>query len=113
MSNDSNPEVRVSHHLVYHVQNNIPLHQNVFRYGSKAWADLLCEARRLYNEGLITELDEEDFLLLESDAGERAKYAGKEVLLDTPEPNWDVPGESIVFVRTEDGSIERVTFVTG
>ena len=45
---------------------------------------LFREARRLYNEGKLTPLSENDVWLLESQIGEMGMYKGKPVLLDFP-----------------------------
>ena len=98
----------ISENLRDHLAHDRLLVENVFRYGSPAWAALIREVRALYDEGLIDELDEEDYDLLESDTGELAEFNGMQVMLDTPEVLWDVPNTYEVFVRAEDGSIRRI-----
>jgi len=93
----------MSSNLAYHLEQGIPLSENVFRYGSKSWGALICEARELYDAGAITELDEDDYYLLESDAGKLAEFEGREVMLDTPQPDWDNPGTMIVYVNSPEG----------
>ena len=70
--------------LQYHLDNNLSLHENVYRYNSEAFIQLFKEAREaLSNEEI--ELDEEDRELLETtDIGEYADYNGMRVPLDLP-----------------------------
>jgi hypothetical protein len=73
----------ISKELKYHIDNEIPIHENVFRMGSKSWINLLNECRELVSEGLM-EVGEEDMELLETNAGEIGLYEGEEVLIDVP-----------------------------
>lgn len=85
--------------LEWHRNTQTPISQNIFRYGTEAWGALVREARKLYELGEITELDEDDFYLLESDAGELAVFDGQEVMLDTPQPDFTRENTFIVYVR--------------
>lgn len=101
---------KISAELEYHLEQSDSLMENVFMYGSASWGKLIREVRALYNLGLIDDLDEEDFFLLESDAGELAEFEGNIVMLDTPETTYDVPGDtgdSIVYVKGPSG-IEKI-----
>lgn len=97
----------LSQELQYHLAEEIPLDETIFRLGSDAWGRLLREARELYKAGAIDELDENEYYLLESDAGEVAEYAGKSVLLDVPDEF-----EKCVYVRDEAGNICRIDIST-
>jgi hypothetical protein len=99
----------MSDNLKYHIENNILLQDNVFRYGSKAWGELICEVRSLYDQGFVLELDEDEYYMLESDVGEMALYENVEVMLNTPQPIWDTDGLCEVFVKTNNG-VERIEF---
>ena len=98
----------VSPGLQYQLDRNQPLSDPLFRHGTRMWGVVLREARALYQQGLIDDLDEDDFYLLESDAGELAWVGSKEVMLDTPEINWDRPGWLYVYSRDTDGVVVRV-----
>jgi hypothetical protein len=74
---------QISESLKYHLDNKIPLTENVFRFGSKAYLDLLKETRSLYFKGEL-KLNEEDEEFILSDAGTKGIYEGKEVWLDIP-----------------------------
>ena len=69
--------------LRYHVRQDIPLSESVYRPGSKAFFDLINEARARYfaRELALTEADTE---LVESDLGQWDVYEGREVALDFP-----------------------------
>jgi hypothetical protein len=78
----------ISLELQYHLDRQLSITNNVFRYGSTAWAELIREARSLYNAGELTEVFEEDIETFESDMAEEASYNGEAVLLETPQYDW-------------------------
>jgi hypothetical protein len=75
--------IPLSKGLKYHIDNEIPIHESVFRMGSKSWINLLEECRKLVSEGSM-EVGEYDIELLESDAGKTALFEGEVVLIDVP-----------------------------
>lgn len=76
--------VDVTENLKYHLDNQIPLFENVFRSHSDAFFDLINEVRYLYENGMI-ELSKKDSEIIESDLGKTAKLSnGQEVYLDIP-----------------------------
>lgn len=75
--------VEISENLRYHIDNKIPLCENVFRIYSKSYFDLINEVRDLYDRDLI-ELTDEDAELIETDLGKTAEYNGKIIYLDAP-----------------------------
>jgi hypothetical protein len=79
----SNYDVMISEGLQYHLDNQIPLNENVYRYGSEEYFNLINEVRSLYKEGKIdlSLLDEE---LVKQPIGEKGLYEGKEVWLNVP-----------------------------
>jgi hypothetical protein len=74
----------ISENLKYHIDNNIPLHENIFRIYSKSYYLLINEVRDLYNNNEIL-LSPIDRSLIETDIG---KYvilkSGKKIYLDSP-----------------------------
>ncbi len=104
----------VSHALLYHLEREIPITECVFRYGSEAWCELVCEARALYELGEVEVCDEE-LELLESEAGVVVEHNGEKVILDTPQVSWDlingdeIPTKFHVYVR-DNGNIVRVDY---
>jgi hypothetical protein len=75
---------KISKSVMYHVENHIPFAENIYRLHSEEFYRLFREARELYNEGLLTELDSWDKQLLESDIGEFGIFEGQQVPLDIP-----------------------------
>lgn len=74
----------ISENLQYHIDNNKPIVENVFRPGSNKYFDLIKEARELYDTNQI-ELSDLDTELYEStDIGRFAEYEGQMVPLDLP-----------------------------
>lgn len=81
---------------------------NAYRLGSDAWGEYIRTARELYREGTLDYMDEDDFFLLEGDAGELAMFEGKQVMLEVPYEDFD-NSRFFVFVR-EDGVVSRIDF---
>lgn len=74
--------VDITDNLKYHIDNQIPLFENVFRSHSEAFFDLINEVRYLYENSMI-ELSVKDVEIVESDLGKKAKLSnGQEVYLD-------------------------------
>ena len=71
----------ISESLLYHIENRIPLTENVYRYGSEGYFNLINETRELYLRGEIelSHLDEE---FIKTDIGKKGIYEGEEVWLD-------------------------------
>jgi len=75
----------ISEDLQYHIENNIPLSENMFRTGSPKYFDVINEARKLREKGLYeNELDNE---ILDSDLGKFFIYEGERLPLDFPMVN--------------------------
>jgi len=109
--------------LQYHLNNNIPLSENIFRLDSNNYYALFNEAREQYNNGLLENLDQFDIELLESDIGLFDSYNGIEVPLDCPmldeedekktlnKPMRGGPKKFQVYVKDpQTGNIKKVTF---
>ena len=74
----------VSQGLRYHLDNNIPWTENIYRPHSESFFDLINEVRELYFDGEIV-LNEEEVELIETDLGEKViLFNGQEVYLDIP-----------------------------
>jgi len=121
-------DVQVSDHLKYHLENKISLCENVFRIYSKAYFELINEARDLYNKDLLA-VNDDDAELLETNIGETVEYNGRVVYLDCPRPiksqineeekkgplnkPMRTPGgpkKFKVYVKTPSGRIKTVRF---
>lgn len=112
----------------YHLSNNIPFTDNVFRPHSEMSNALFTEARYMYDTGEYTTEDWFEKEILESDIGEYAIYEDKAVPLDIPlfegeeekvplnKPKRGGPKKFCVYVKDPStGNIKKVTFgdVTG
>ena len=74
----------VSQGLRYHLDNNIPLTENIYRPHSESFFDLINEVRELYFDGGVV-LNEEEVELIETNIGEKVRLSnGQEVYLDIP-----------------------------
>ena len=70
--------------LQYHLDNDLTLHENVYRYSSESFIQLFAEARDAWRDGYI-QLNEEDIDLIENtDIGLYGNYEGIKVPLDLP-----------------------------
>jgi len=125
-------EVDITDNLKYHINNQIPLFENVFRSHSDAFFDLINEVRFLYENGMI-ELSEKDVEIVESDLGKKVQLPnGKEIYLDIPviEENLneaEYQGRKVqlgkimqgdikkfkVYVKNDKGKVVKVNFGFG
>jgi hypothetical protein len=70
--------------MQYHVKNGLSVLESIYRPGSKAHLDLLCEARLAFDSNKIA-FDGIDLkLLTETDLGSTGIYQGRKVVLDVP-----------------------------
>jgi len=123
----------VSESLMYHINNNKPLTENVYRVYSHKFFQLFNEARDFYKSGSI-EFFGNDLELLETDIGKVGIYEGEYVYLDIPfidgEENHLVeakhrgknvklnkpfrtpggPKKFAVYVKSNGGNVKKVTF---
>jgi hypothetical protein len=121
-------DTQVSDHLKYHLDNKISLCENIFRVYSKAYFELINEARDLYNKDLLA-VNDDDAELLETNIGETIEYNGRVIYLDCPRPiksqineeekkgplnkPMRTPGgpkKFKVYVKTPSGRIKTVRF---
>jgi hypothetical protein len=84
MLNENGKAPKLSEGLQYHINNKLPLYDNIYRVHSTAYYDLYTEARQLYKEGnlILGSLDES--MLIETEIGEYGYYEGQKVPLDSP-----------------------------
>jgi len=79
------PRTILSEGLQYHIDNNKPLTEHLYRAGSRAYFDLFAEARSLYSRGILDFTHEDDLALLkETHLGHYGMFEGKRVPLDFP-----------------------------
>ena len=70
--------------LKYHIDNNLTLHENVYRYSSDAFINLFTEARKAHNQGVIQLCEADLNLIQETDIGLYGMFEGQKVPLDLP-----------------------------
>ena len=89
----SNYDVMISEGLQYHLDNQISLNENIYRYGSEEYFNLINEVRSLHKESNInlSLLDEE---LVKQEIGEKALYEDEDVWLDIPMEEIEVLTEA-------------------
>ena len=74
----------ISEAMRYHLDNNIQIHDNIFRPGSKSHIELLNETRLLWVKGIIELQDADKRLFENTDLGRFGLYEGEIVPLDLP-----------------------------
>jgi len=71
--------------LKHHVENNIPLTENIYRIGSPCYFNVIKQGREYYKMGLYETTNPDEIDLFENtDLGEWAMFEGEEVPLDFP-----------------------------
>jgi len=118
----------LSEGLEYHMDTNIPLYENIYRFGSTEYFNLINEARKLYKGGLLEVKDSTDKWMLEkTNIGEMGVYEGQKVLLDIPiqlneaeyqgrKVDLNKPSRSSgpkkyqVYVKNKKGNVIKVNF---
>jgi hypothetical protein len=76
--------IEISQYLQYHLNESISIIDNVFRFGSDSYYNLLKESRDLFNNG-FNKFSKEDIELFEqTDIGMFGNYNNKIVPLDIP-----------------------------
>lgn len=79
------PKQILSEGLKYHMDNNKPLTEHVYRAGSQNYFNLWAEARSLYSREILEITHEDDLeILTETDLGHFGMLEGKKVPLDFP-----------------------------
>jgi len=100
-----------SDYLLHHFHNGIPLHENLFRYGSDAWCDLIQEAKELYEKEML-ELDIDELELIENNSGKIIYKDGQRYVLNTPFVNSDKSSkfQYFVYICDEKNEIKKIDF---
>jgi hypothetical protein len=78
------PKEILSEGLKYHMDNNMPLTEHVYRAGSQKYFKLWAEARALYARNILEVQGDDLEVLLETDLGHFGMVDGKKVPLDFP-----------------------------
>jgi hypothetical protein len=120
---------RLSEGMRYHVDNDRPLTENIYRPFSKEYFELFKEARELYKQGLLIITEEEEKILASTDLGEYGYFNGVKVPLDFPmsmeqiqevkhqgkevqlnKPKRGGTKKFYVYVRKPGGGIKKISF---
>ena len=126
------PGAGIAEGIKEHIKTRTPLHENIFRVGSKCYFNTIRQGRHLHKKGLYEAVNEEERDMLENtDLGEFAMFEGQEVPLDFPmwietldeaekkkkDPPLNKPMKNTgggkkwkVYVRSKSGGIKKVTY---
>jgi hypothetical protein len=77
----------ISEGLKYHLDNNKPVTENIYRPGSEAFYEVIKEARKLFERGSINLCDIDRDLFESTEIGSFAYFNGQLVPLDLPMEN--------------------------
>ena len=77
----------ISESLKYHLENNKPITENIFRPGSEAFYEVIKEARQLFDLGKVNLCDVDKELYESTDIGKFGMFNGELVPLDLPMEN--------------------------
>lgn len=103
--------------ISYHVENSLPIYENVFRPGTVMHFKLLESVKELYESGDYTPLDEDEKAILETDIGTWDLYEEQYVPLDYPmfveekEPELNKPkrgGSKKFYVYVRDPQTKNI-----
>jgi len=125
--------VLFSESLKYHLDNNKPITENIFRPGSKAFYEVIKEARQLFDAGKVNLCDIDKEIFESTEIGKfgyfngklvpldlpmeniielnEAEYKGKEVKLNHPMRNSGGGKKYYVYVRNpKTGNVKKISF---
>lgn len=91
----------------YHIKNQLPIYENVFRPHSEMNYALFKEMRSLYENGLYEATDAFEKELLETDIGSFDFYEGEKVPLDFPLQEAEYDGEEVELNKPKRGGSKK------
>jgi hypothetical protein len=91
----------ISESMKWHLDNNTPITENIFRPGSDAFFNLIKEARKLFDLGKIDLCHIDKELYESTDIGKFAMYNGELVPLDLPMENIEELNEEAEYKGKE------------
>ena len=99
--------VVISEQLQYHLDNKISISENVYRYGSPKYFEVINEARELYKKG-YGKWSDEDIEILESERGKFFIYNGERLPLDFPLINEaEYQGKKVELNKPKSGGSKK------
>ena len=84
----------ISESLKYHLENNKPITENIFRPGSESFYEVIKEARELFDLGRIDLCDVDKELYESTEIGKFGMFNGELVPLDIPMENIEELNEA-------------------
>jgi hypothetical protein len=101
----------ISEGLRYHIDNEIPLTESVYRYGSESFFNLINEVRELHTKGKI-DLSFSDEEIIKTDIGKQGIYEGRKVWLDIPNEYMEIneaeyKGKSVELSKPKRGGSKK------
>ena len=93
--------------IIYHIENEIPFYENVFRPHSDMSNALFKEAKMMYEEGSYTPKDWFEEELLQTDIGEFAIYENERVPLDFPLKEAEYKGDEVELGKPKRGGSKK------
>lgn len=82
--NESKNPIFISEGLFYHIENNLPLNESIYRPQSMMFLKLFVEARNLYDSKRLTLCEADQYYFDNTDIGTFGEYNGIKVPLDLP-----------------------------
>ena len=81
---ESKDPIFISEGLFYHIENNLPINESIYRPQSMMFLKLFVEARELYDNKHLTLCEADKYYFDETDLGTFGDYNGIKVPLDLP-----------------------------
>ena len=82
--NESKESVFISEGMFYHIENNLPLNESIYRPQSMMFLKLFVEARNLYDSKRLVLCETDQYYFDNTDIGKFGEYNGIKVPLDLP-----------------------------
>jgi hypothetical protein len=82
--NESKEPVFISEGMFYHIENNLPLNESIYRPQSMMFLKLFVEARNLYDSKCLVLCEADQYYFDNTDIGKFGMYNGIKVPLDLP-----------------------------
>jgi len=107
------PKEILSEGLKYHMDNNMPLTEHVYRAGSQSYFNLWAEARALYSRGILEVTGDDLEVLTETDLGHYGMFEGKKVPLDFPIELNELETEEFLAAVEDEFDLETLQLMKG
>jgi hypothetical protein len=88
-----NEDFKITESLQYHIDNNLFVTENIYRYGSEEFFNFINDVRKLY-ENKDVELSSLNESIIKTDIGNKGSYNGEDVWLDIPHEDVEYLNEA-------------------